>query len=125
MGTGLLRTVAEGSREAPEDLWEAHQAIREHHVTRKVLRPKCGAKCRDGHACQAPAVWDHEKDRPRNGRCRMHGGLSTGPRTVEGRRRLSILATQREAAKRARDVIETVSPSATRTLREGTRPGAS
>ena len=55
--------------------------------THKRQRPRCGARCRDGHACRARAVWDKVNDRPRNGRCRMHGGLSTGPRTVEGRRR--------------------------------------
>jgi hypothetical protein len=38
--------------------------------------PRCGAKTRRGTACQAPAM--------RNGRCRMHGGASTGPRTREG-----------------------------------------
>ena len=37
----------------------------------------CGARCRDGHACRAPRV-------PGRRRCRMHGGLSTGPRTPEG-----------------------------------------
>ena len=37
---------------------------------------RCGARTRRGTACQAPAM--------RNGRCRMHGGLSTGPRTPEG-----------------------------------------
>jgi len=36
----------------------------------------CGAKTRRGTPCQGPAM--------RNGRCRMHGGLSTGPRTREG-----------------------------------------
>ena len=55
--------------------------------TRKRDRPRCGAKCRDGHLCRAAAVWDHEHNRPRNGRCRMHGGLSTGPRTLAGRLR--------------------------------------
>lgn len=55
--------------------------------TPKAQRPRCGAKCRDGHPCQALPVWDREKDRPRNGRCRLHGGLSTGPRTEEGKRR--------------------------------------
>ena len=29
-------------------------------------------------------MWDEELDRPVNGRCRVHGGLSTGPRTEEG-----------------------------------------
>ena len=32
--------------------------------------PRCGAKTRQGSSCQAPAM--------RNGRCRMHGGKSTG-----------------------------------------------
>jgi hypothetical protein len=37
---------------------------------------RCGAKTRRASPCQAPAM--------QNGRCRMHGGLSTGPRTAEG-----------------------------------------
>src|SRR5438445_400377 len=38
--------------------------------------PRCGAKTRKGTRCQCPAM--------PNGRCRLHGGLSTGPRTPEG-----------------------------------------
>jgi hypothetical protein len=38
--------------------------------------PRCGAKTRSGASCLAPAM--------KNGRCRMHGGKSTGPRTPEG-----------------------------------------
>src|SRR5450631_584901 len=38
--------------------------------------PRCGAKTRKGKKCLAPAMC--------NGRCRMHGGASTGPRTPEG-----------------------------------------
>jgi hypothetical protein len=42
--------------------------------------PRCGATCkRTGQPCRGPAM--------RNGRCRMHGGASTGPRTPEGRER--------------------------------------
>ena len=37
---------------------------------------RCGAKTRSGTPCKAPAM--------ANGRCRMHGGKSTGPRTPEG-----------------------------------------
>lgn len=37
---------------------------------------RCGAKTRRGTACRGPAM--------ANGRCRMHGGPSTGPRTSEG-----------------------------------------
>ena len=56
-------------------------------VTPKNQRPRCGAVCRDSHACRARAVWDKGNDRPRNGRCRTHGGLSTGPRTQIGKLR--------------------------------------
>ena len=38
--------------------------------------PRCGARTRRGTRCQCPAM--------RNGRCRLHGGLSTGPRTAAG-----------------------------------------
>lgn len=38
--------------------------------------PRCGAKTRRGTPCQCPAVT--------NGRCRLHGGLSPGPKTAEG-----------------------------------------
>ena len=40
------------------------------------LAPRCGAKTRRGIPCGAPSM--------ANGRCRMHGGASTGPRTPEG-----------------------------------------
>ena|SRR5437867_1340834 len=38
--------------------------------------PQCGAKTRNGSFCRSPAM--------PNGRCRMHGGPSTGPRTAKG-----------------------------------------
>ncbi|MDA1091441.1 MAG: HGGxSTG domain-containing protein [Proteobacteria bacterium] len=56
-------------------------------ITPKSKRPRCGAKTRAGGRCMAPVVWDRQADVARNGRCRMHGGLSTGPRTEEGLRR--------------------------------------
>ena len=40
---------------------------------------RCGAKTRAGGCCAQPAM--------KNGRCRLHGGKSTGPRTAEGRER--------------------------------------
>ena len=42
----------------------------------------CGAKTRRGTACQCPA-------NKKNGRCRLHGGASTGAKTEEGRARIS------------------------------------
>ena len=41
--------------------------------------PRCGAKNRRGTPCQCPMA---------NGRCRLHGGLSTGPKTAEGIERI-------------------------------------
>ena len=46
------------------------------------LANKCGAKTRKGPPCRQPAM--------KNGRCRMHGGKSTGPRTTEGRERCRL-----------------------------------
>ena len=48
--------------------------------------PRCGAKNRRGTPCQAPAM--------RNGRCRLHGGKSTGPRTPEGLERMRKAKTK-------------------------------
>jgi len=50
-------------------------------------RPRCGARTRKGSPCQRQAL--------KNGRCPNHGGLSTGPRSSDGRARIA-------AAQRAR-----------------------
>lgn len=42
-----------------------------------VKGEKCQARTRKGTPCQAPAGW--------NGRCKLHGGLSSGPKTLEGK----------------------------------------
>ena len=71
---------------------------------------RCLAKTRRGTECQRPAY-------KQNGRCRLHGGLSTGARTPEGLQRISEanikhgrqtkdkLAAQRHAAKVGRRVL--------------------
>lgn len=41
----------------------------------------CGARTRKGTSCANRGM--------ANGRCRMHGGKSTGPRTMEGRERIA------------------------------------
>jgi len=42
----------------------------------------CGAKTRKGTPCKLPAdAWG------RSGRCKFHGGMSTGPKTEEGRKK--------------------------------------
>lgn len=47
---------------------------------------RCGAKTRTGASCGSPAM--------ANGRCRMHGGASTGPRTKEGLERVRAASTK-------------------------------
>jgi len=63
--------------------------------------PRCGAKTRRGTPCQCPSM--------RNGRCRLHGGLSTGPKTKDGieriRRAVTKLGRYSQAAKAERKRI--------------------
>ena len=65
----LVRTLSVGRR---------HSQV----VRHKALRQICGARTRRGTLCQAPLVRDRA-------RCRRHGGLSTGPVTEEGKRKIS------------------------------------
>ena len=53
----------------------------------------CGARTRRGTSCMCLAM--------PNGRCRLHGGMSTGPRTPEGRQRVRDGHARYIAAKRA------------------------
>ena len=53
---------------------------------------KCGAKTRKGTPCECQAL--------ANGRCKFHGGASTGPKTAEGKAR--ILEARRYRAERER-----------------------
>ena len=48
---------------------------------------RCGAKTRNGSPCQRPAKLPV-------GRCRLHGGASTGPQTKEGLARLTETKTK-------------------------------
>jgi hypothetical protein len=66
--------------------------------------PRCGAKNRRGTPCQCPAM--------ANGRCRLHGGLSTGPKTPEGIERIRRAVTKHgmysRAAKAQRQYVRTL-----------------
>ena len=56
----------------------------------KSQRPRCQARTRAGTPCKAPCLIDKH-------RCRMHGGLSTGPKTTEGRARIAAAQRKRWA----------------------------
>ncbi len=52
-------------------------------MTSHFQKLECGAKTRNGTSCDSQELG-------RGGRCRLHGGLSTGPKTIEGRRRSAL-----------------------------------
>lgn len=58
----------------------------------------CGAKTRVGGACKRTDIYE-------NGRCKFHGGLSTGPKTPEGKAR--ALATLKRRLKRDDGIVPT------------------
>jgi hypothetical protein len=73
------------------------------------LVPRCGARTRAGYPCRSPAM--------ANGRCRLHGGNSTGARTAEGlqrcrtaslthgQRSAAVVAERRELAATVREIM--------------------
>ena len=63
-------------------------------MRRKIL---CQATTRRGTPCQCKAI----KTKHGAWRCRLHGGLSTGPTTPEGRERIAAAVSRRWAAHRA------------------------
>ena len=52
-----------------------------------LTNPLCGAKTRSGKPCEKFPLASKR-------RCRPHGGLSTGPKTVEGRGRIAAAITK-------------------------------
>jgi hypothetical protein len=72
------RRRAMGERRAYPDIDGKVHMLGHHPPMRE--RPRCGARTRAGGTCKAPAL-------PEKERCRMHGGLSTGPKTPEGKAR--------------------------------------
>ncbi len=63
----------------------------------KKDRGFCGAKTRMATPCKAPPVWDRAADKAINGRCKLHGGKSTGPRTEAGREAIRNSNRRRKA----------------------------
>ncbi len=66
---------------------------------RMAKHQRCGAYARTtGNPCQAKALT--------NGRCKNHGGMSTGPKTPEGRQAISQATSQRMASGARMRVLE-------------------
>src|SRR5438874_13713175 len=62
---------------------------------RRKDRPRCGAKTRAGRPCRMRVEFGKT-------RCRLHGGLSTGPKTEAGRARIAEAQRRRWRAYRER-----------------------
>ena len=63
------------------------------------LKSGCGAHARStGLPCKAKAMT--------NGRCKNHGGMSTGPKTVEGRRAVATATAERMASGQRERAVE-------------------
>jgi hypothetical protein len=65
----------------------------------RVAIPRCGAYARStGSPCKAKAMT--------NGRCKNHGGMSTGPKTQEGRQAIAQATRQRMTSEGRIRVLE-------------------
>jgi hypothetical protein len=67
----------------------------------KLPKRKCGARTRRGTQCIRKAL--------ANGRCPNHGGLSTGPKTEAGKKRIARAQKKRWAAWASSRKLERVS----------------
>lgn len=64
-----------------------------------MSQTKCGAYARStGSPCKAQAL--------PNGRCKNHGGMSTGPKTPKGRKAIAEASRQRMASGQQERVLE-------------------
>ena len=96
-------------------------------TNRNPSKALCRAKTRSGTPCKR--VGD-----PINGRCRLHGGKSTGPRTEEGRARIAAaqfkhgnrskaaIAAQRAKAARGRAIRAELAALEAKVIGEGLLP---
>jgi hypothetical protein len=63
---------------AEHEAWRERRSRRPAPPRRRRDMPRCGAYARStGQPCKAKAL--------PNGRCKNHGGMSTGPKTPEGK----------------------------------------
>lgn len=81
-GLGFVRLQLSGAITlAHLRVFHAATALRS-AVHAQMHRQDCGALTRRGMACKL-------KSEPGKARCRLHGGLSTGPKTAEGKARIA------------------------------------
>ncbi|WP_369821000.1 HGGxSTG domain-containing protein [Novosphingobium sp. CCH12-A3] len=92
------RKRCDALREAARLAWLANPSLRFvepicqpfSRMPAEFQRLICGARTRTGTPCK-------RRDLYRSGRCKLHGGLSTGPKTLEGKARSATNAGQIKA----------------------------
>ena len=73
-------------------------------ITPKSQRVLCGAKTRSGGSCQARVCIKANGVQAR--RCRLHGGLSTGPKSKEGRAAVAaVVAASNRTRKKGNNAV--------------------
>src|SRR5262245_40275762 len=89
-----MRRAGKAARGARwQEIKAARERVSEKRARLRELKNKtCGARTRAGHPCQ-------RKGLGKGGRCSNHGGLSTGPRTPEGRARVAAALRARSEAR--------------------------
>jgi hypothetical protein len=86
----VLRKRPKDEQEAPSKRTGTHRKVKDEQRRSTPMKRKmtCGAHARStGRPCQAMALL--------NGRCRNHGGCSSGPKTQAGRAAISAAAKAR------------------------------
>ncbi len=82
MFPSVQRILDEHDREQERERAEAERRLAKLRAT-APLNEFCGARTRKGTPCR-------RKDIYQSGRCRLHGGLSTGPKTEAGKEQSRI-----------------------------------
>ena len=77
---------------------------------RNLCKALCLAKTRSGYSCK-------RADNPKNGRCYLHGGKSTGPKTEEGLARIAAAQFKHGIRSKAAIAAQRVKPARGRAIR--------
>ena len=88
----IHRSLSNAETRARQAAQEAAEALRARPYVPKAGKPLCGARKRNGEPCQG-------RGKGAGGRCKYHGGKSTGPRTPEGRARIAESNRRRARAR--------------------------
>lgn len=81
------RVMESWLKEAHNPSWTEAWLLKQ-KIAQASVRVSCGARTRQGTPCKAKSVKGKK-------RCKLHGGLSTGPRTKEGKQAISTAQKNR------------------------------